>query len=158
QLKTLSLGTEDGLKSLAAATGAVGGIIGSPLKSATALFGQTIPSYGVLFQAMQTDGSTNIRSTPSVIAADNDEAKFKVGITIPSRRGPQVAQLANQIVPAENIDTKPLTLDMNIKPHISAGDMVNLEIKFGSEDLAGQTDIGPMWNTRQIETRALVRD
>lgn len=152
------------LSSLAAASGLVGGLVG-PLLNSTSLLGQNIPSYAVLANAMAANTNTNILSTPSVIALDNDEAKFKVGQNIPYKRGTLAASnftgatTAAAAAVSTNIDRQDLTLEFDIKPHITDDDSVMLEVKNDSKDLgADVADLGPSWTTRSFETKMVVHD
>lgn len=151
-----------------AAGGLIGGLFGAPVAGLTNVFssglpaGTSVPSYGVLIQALAKHSNTNILSTPSIIALDNEEAKSKIGENIPYLSGtvPAVAGATGATTPlATNVSRQPLELELDIKPHISAGDTILLEIKHsngGVKDLTGS--LGPTWTTRSVETRVVVRD
>jgi general secretion pathway protein D len=139
---------------LTSASGLIGGIIGAPIPGLTSLLGQSIPSYAVLFNAVATDSNTNLLSAPSILALDNDEAKFKVGIDVPYKRG----TTTSLGVTTSNIDRKELTLELDIKPHISDGDVVMLEVSHDAKDLGETVADGPTWTTRSFQTKLLVRD
>ncbi len=157
---TLGIGTTDGAASLAGLSGLVAGIVGKSLANSTSLLGTSIPSYAVLFNAVATQGDTEIMSEPSIIALDNEEAKYKVGTDIPYVRGTYPTASASSPFggTGTNIDRKELALELDIKPHISADDTVLLEIKHDSKDLGDDSSLGPTWSTRELETRVLVRD
>ena len=145
------------------AGGLIGGLFGSSLSSLTSLFGSTagtsIPSYGVLIQALARSSNTNILSTPSIIAIDNEEAKSKIGENIPYLAGTVPAAAGATTSLATSVSRQPLELELDIKPHISADDTILLEIKHsngGVKDLTGT--LGPTWTTRSMETRVVVRD
>jgi general secretion pathway protein D len=142
------------------ASGLIGGIIGSALPGSSSLFGKSIPSYGVLFQAMATHNNANVLSAPSIIALDNADAKYKVGTNIPYKRGQSVGGVGSlEGSVTTNIERQDLLLELDIKPHISIDDSVLLEIKHDSKDLQSQSsDLGPTWSSRSFETRVLVRD
>jgi len=144
------------LASLDNASGLIGGILG-PALAKSALLGTSIPSYGLLFQALGKTSNTNILSAPSIIGVDNEEAKYKVGVNIPYKRGTTF----NATTPVQNdqIERKPLLLELSIKPHISIDDSVLLEVKHDSEDLQDDDKVlGPTWTTRSFETRVVVHD
>jgi general secretion pathway protein D len=111
-------------------------------------------------QALANRSNTKILSAPSIIALDNEEAKYKVGTNIPFTKGVLPATTASTTTSlVSNIDRKDLVLELVIKPHISTGDQVLLEIKHESNDLADKDPtLGPSWSTRGFETRAVVRD
>jgi general secretion pathway protein D len=136
-----------------------GGLIGGLLGTASfSLLGTTIPSYGVLVQALATRSNANILSTPSIIALDNEEAKSKIGENIPYLSSAVPASV-NSTLTTTSIARQPLELELDIKPHISSDDTILLEIKHsagGVKDLTGT--LGPTWTTRSVETRVVVRD
>jgi general secretion pathway protein D len=47
------------------------------------LAGISIPAFGVMLQALQTDSNVNVLSTPHILTSDNEEAEIKVGENIP---------------------------------------------------------------------------
>lgn len=145
--------------SLVGATGLVGGLIGTALPGSQDLFGQSIPSFGVLIQAIAHRSNTNILSAPSIIALDNEEAKYKVGTNIPYSKGIIPTTTVTQNAPVStNVDRKDLVLELKIKPHISTGDQILLEIAHEANDLGDELALGPSWATRGFETRAVVKD
>jgi len=144
--------------SAAAANGLIGALVGPQLANSKSIVGTSIPSYGVLFQALGGNASTNIISAPSFIGIDNKEAKQKVGVDIPYKRGFSLIT-SGDVPPAQNIDRKVLALELNITPHISSDETVLLEIKHESADLGERdAELGPTWSTRSLETSVVVRD
>jgi general secretion pathway protein D len=55
-------------------------------------------------------------------------------------------------------DRRDLLLQLSIKPHISIDENLLLEVKHEAEELQGESAGGPIWSTRAIETRVVVRD
>jgi general secretion pathway protein D len=149
-----------------AAGGLISGLFGSSLPALTSLFGSavpsgtTVPSYGVLIQALATRSTTNILSTPSIIAVDNEEAKSKIGENVPYIKGviPTIpGSTATSF--ASNVERQPLELELSIKPHISSNDTILLEIKHNNGGIKDSANpLGPTWTTRNVETRVVVRD
>lgn len=152
-----------GLSSAAPATaldagGVIAGLIGDVLPGSS-LLGTSFPSYGLLIQALANRNTTDVLSMPSLIAVDNEETKSKIGENIPFIRGVVPATTSATTTLTTNIDRQPLELELNIKPHISAGDTVLLEIKHSAGGVKSQSDaLGPTWTTRAVETRVVVRD
>ncbi len=144
-------------KSIAAASLPLAGVLGKAVE----LFGQSIPSYGVLLQAVADTSNLNVLSAPSIIALDNEEAKYKVGVNVPYERA-SFTGLGGGDVPANaqqtSYDRRDLVLQLAIKPHISTDDNLLLEVKHEAEELLGELKGGPVWSTRAIETRVVVRD
>ena len=147
------------IATLTAASGLLGGWIGPAVKAST-LLGTSFPSYGLLFQALGTSANTEILSAPSIIALDNEEAKYKVGTNIPIIKGTVPVSATNPTtLTTTNVDREPLDLELDIKPHISSGDTVLLEVKHSNKDLiSDDARLGPTWSTREIETRVVVKD
>jgi len=135
--------------------GLIGGLLGT---GSFSLLGTTIPSYGILVQALATRTNANVLSTPSIIALDNEEAKSKIGENIPYLSSVVPATTGSTAL-ATSVSRQALELELDIKPHISADDTILLEIKHsagGAKDLTGT--LGPTWTTRSVETRVVVRD
>ncbi|HEV7558542.1 MAG TPA: hypothetical protein VGO00_23895, partial [Kofleriaceae bacterium] len=96
---------------------------------------------------------------PSLIALDNEQATSKIGTNIPYINGTVPTGTGATAQAIQSISRQPLELELDIKPHISAGDTVMLEIKHTAGDVADKTGpLGPTWTTRDIETRVVVRD
>ncbi len=155
------------ISSLAAANGLIGGLIGRPLSNSQTFLGTSIPSFGLLFQALATQDNTNILSAPSIIAIDNEKAEFSVGNNIPYKAGLSfggfglpaggAAGAAGSI--GQNIQREKLNLTLNITPHISSNDAVRLEIEQETKDIGGDSaELGPTWTERKIKTQVVVHD
>ena len=159
-VQTAHLSSLDIKDSLAAASGIIGGVVGSPLTSSQTLLGTSIPSYAVLFEAVATSSRTNFIATPSIIAVDNEDAKFHAGVNVPYKKGVLPASpVTTTGITTTNIDRQDLNFELDIKPHISADDNVLLEIKNDAKDLGtSDAELGPSWNTRGFETRVVVHD
>lgn len=92
-------------------------------------------SFAVLLKALQTDGDTNILSTPSVVATDNEESELSVGREIPFLTGSfsNTGTGSGQINPFQTIQRKDVGLTLKITPQISGpGDSVKLKINLES--------------------------
>lgn len=154
--------------SLASASGLIGGLIGKPLTNTDALglgqVGTTIPSFGLLVQALATSSNTNLLSAPHFIAIDNEKTEFSVGRTIPYQSGLTfggigggTTGLPNSV--GQNISREKLNLTLNVTPHISANDMVRLELEGEIKELGERDQIlGPTWTERKLKTQVVVRD
>jgi general secretion pathway protein D len=149
------LRTSDLKSTFSAAKGLIGGLVTPETK----LFGLSIPSYAVLFQAVAEQSRTNILSTMPIIVVDNELAKYKVGTNVPFQKGVLPTSTTSTQV-TTNIEREPLALELEIKPHISTDDSVLLEVKQGMKDrVASQNEtLGPTWTERSVETRVLVGD
>lgn len=152
------------LSTLASATGLIGGLIGSPLPNSQALFGQTIPSYAMLFQALAKSSNVNVLSSPHVLATNNEEAEITVGQNIPYQGGVNFGgfgqvQGGSSSFGQLSIQRQDIELSMKITPIINASDMVRLKIEQQIQDVGDKDPVlGPSWTKRKIKTTVVVRD
>lgn len=59
------------------------GLRGPSIPGSEDALGISIPSFGAILQAMQTDNDVNVLSTPHILTLDNEEAEIVVGENIP---------------------------------------------------------------------------
>jgi general secretion pathway protein D len=155
--------------SLAGLTGLIGGLIGSPLANSQTFLGTSIPSFGLLFQALASQNNSDILSAPNVIAIDNEKTEFSVGNNIPYKAGlsfggfglPGATGGATSPTGSigQNIQRQDLNLSLNVTPHISSNDVVRLEIEQETKDQAGSDlELGPTWSQRKLKTQVVVHD
>lgn len=138
--------------------GLAGALIGKTLAGSQSLFGKSIPSYGVLFQALANNDRTRVITTPHIIGIDNEETNLRGGTNISYERGSS-SFLNGGVTTTQNIERKPLELKLWVKPHIFVDDQVLIELKLDSEDLGGTDALKqPIWTNRNIETKLVVRD
>ena len=64
-------------------TGLAIGVRGPEIPGASQLIGFSIPSFGVVLNAMATSGDVNVLSTPHIMAMDNVQAEITVGANVP---------------------------------------------------------------------------
>lgn len=155
------------LTSLISANGLIGGVIGAPLTNSQTFLGTSIPSYGILFQALATQDNTNILSAPHIIAIDNEKAEFSVGNNIPYKAGlsfggfglPAAGSTGVAGSIGQNIQREKLNLVLNVTPHISSNDSVRLELEQETKDIGGSdAELGPTWTERKLKTQVVVSD
>jgi general secretion pathway protein D len=168
-VQTPNLRSISAAASLASATGLIGGLIGAPLTNSQTFLGTSIPSYGILFQALATQDNSDILSAPHVIAIDNEKTEFSVGNNIPYKAGlsfggfglPGATGGATSPTGSigQNIQRQDLNLSLNVTPHISSQDVVRLEIEQETKDQAGSDpELGPTWSQRKLKTQVVVHD
>jgi general secretion pathway protein D len=168
-VQTPNLRSISAATSLASATGLIAGLIGKPLDNSQQFLGTSIPSFGVLFQALATQDNTDILSAPHVIAIDNEKAEFSVGNNIPYKAGlsfggfglPGAGGAAGGPTGSigQNIQRENLNLSLNVTPHISSNDVVRLEIEQETKDIGGKdAELGPTWTQRKLKTQVVVHD
>jgi len=155
--------------SLATANGLVGGALGPLLSSSEQLLGTSLPSFGVIFQAISTLDNVNVLSAPHILTTDNKTAKLSVGQNIPYKSalssfglpgGSSTGGTSGFGFPTQSIQRQDVVLSLEIKPHINSSDIIRLEIKQETSDIAADDfkGLGPSWSKRQFETEVVVKD
>ncbi|HKW38458.1 MAG TPA: type II secretion system secretin GspD, partial [Burkholderiales bacterium] len=136
-------------------------------KSITLPNGTTVQSLGALARALTANQLGNILSTPNLLTLDNYQAKIVVGQNVPFVTGSftttaTVATPATGAVnPFQTIERKDVGLTLRIKPQISEGSTVRLELYQEVSDVATTTITGAsdlITNKRSIETKVVVDD
>jgi general secretion pathway protein D len=153
--------------------GTVPGIAGSSaISSSTIGTGATVAvgrvvnngvSFAALIQALRSDGSSNIISTPSLITMNNEEAEVKVTQEIPLITGSfsnTTQSVGGTSSPFQTIQREEVGTILKVTPHINEGNSVQLKIE--QEDsspgakLTDSADIST--NKRSIKTTVLIED
>jgi general secretion pathway protein D len=122
--------------------------------------GATIVNLAMLARALETDANTNILSTPNLLTLDNEEAKIIVGQNVPFITG-SYAQTGTTATatPFQTIDRKDVGLTLRIKPQISQGGTIKLQI-YQEVSSVDQTTLnspgGVTTNKRSLESTVLV--
>jgi general secretion pathway protein D len=118
----------------------------------------TVTNLSVLARALETDGKANILSTPNLLTLDNEEAKIVVGQNVPFITG-QYAQTgaATTATPFQTIERKDVGLTLRIRPQISEGGAVRLQIYQEVSSVQDRLNpAGIITNKRSIESTVLV--
>lgn len=120
-----------------------------------------VANLGVLARALQADANANILSTPNLLTLDNEEAKIVIGKNVPFVTG-QYAQTgtAATATPFQTIERKDVGLTLRVKPQISEGGTVRLQIyqEVSSIDTLTTNTAGVVTNKRSIDSTVLVDD
>jgi general secretion pathway protein D len=151
----------------AAAAGAAGLTVAVLGKSITLPDGTTVRSLGGLARALTANQLGNILSTPNLLTLDNYQAKIVVGQNVPFITGSftttatVATPAAGAVNPFQTIERKDVGLTLRIKPQISEGSTVRLEIYQEVSDIArtvltGASDL--ITNKRSVETKVVVDD
>jgi len=85
-------------------------------------------SIGALAHAMESDSDANVLSTPNILTVDNEEAEIVVGQNVPFITGSSASTGTANPNPFQTIERKDIGLTLRVKPQISDGDTVRLEI------------------------------
>lgn len=129
---------------------------------ALAGFGGQINSnaiFGVIINAVKNDTASNILSTPSILALDNEEATFLVGQEVPVSTGEALG--ADNTNPFRTIERRDVGVQLAVRPQINAGGAITLRIRQEVSTVAGVADPAIpelVFNTRELETTILADD
>jgi general secretion pathway protein D len=119
--------------------------------------------FGAVIQALQSDSTSNIISTPRVITMNNEEAEVKVTQEIPLITGQYTSSTSSTsgtTSPFTTIQREEVGTILKVTPHISEGNVIQLKIE--QEDsspgakLTDSADIST--NKRTIKTTILIED
>ena len=117
---------------------------------------------GALLRALGSNDSVNLLSTPNLITLENEEAKILIGQNIPITTG-SYAQTgsAATVSPFQTIDRKDVGITLRVRPQITDGGLVKMQIFQESSSVVPNTinaTQGPTTNVRSIDTNVLVDD
>lgn len=115
----------------------------------------------VLARALKSKGGTNVLSTPNLLTLDNELASIFVGQTIPFVSGQYVTDGGgNSNNPFQTIQREEVGLKLNVRPQISEGGTVKLDIyqEVSSVDERASSTAGTVTNKRAIDTSILLDD
>lgn len=172
------------IASLASLTGFIAGIQGPPI-TVNGL-NITLPSFGVMLNALQSNSDVNVISTPHLLTSDNEEAEIHIGQTVPFQSAVSTGSglgglaslaglaggttstatsslglsglggLLGGLTPIQRV---PVELILKIKPHINDGDYVKLEIDEKVENIASVSQtLGPTTSNRSVKTTVFAKD
>lgn len=149
-------------KSIAAAAsggGLVAGVLGSSFK----LFGQDMPSFGVVLQALERSKDANVISRPHLLTMDNVKATLSVGqvVMYPATTLTSLAASSSNGVQSTTYSPRDVQLKLELTPHLNESASIRLEISGEISDIPeGQSNSagGPTTNKRTLQTAVVVRD
>jgi len=141
------------------AVGVYGPSIDVPLAGGDAF---SIPAFGVVLNALQSNGAVNIVSTPNLLTMDNEEAKIVVGRNVPFPVGTGRDNNNNPIISFQRED---VAITLKVTPQINESNYVTLqvfqevqEIESDTSNLDPLTSGGPTTSKRSVESTVVVKD
>ena len=145
----LDLARQAAVQSLLGINGALGGIAGSNDNA----------TFGLIIDAVNSDTSSNLLSTPSILTLDNEEARILVGQEVPTTSGEVLGD--NNSNPFRTIERQDVGIQLEVTPQINAGGGITLTLRQEVSSIAGPVsdDFSELvLNKREVETRVLVDD
>ncbi|HEX5363680.1 MAG TPA: type II secretion system secretin GspD [Gallionella sp.] len=120
-----------------------------------------ILNLGLLVRALESDVNANILSTPTLLTLDNEEASIVIGQNVPFITGQYaMSGAATTPTPFQTVDRRDVGLTLRIKPQISEGGTVRLQMyqEVSSVDKASTNPAGVTTNKRAVSSTVLVDD
>ncbi len=134
------------------------GLVVGAVKGTITLNGTEFLNLAALARAMESQADTNVLSTPNLLTMDNEEAEIIVGQNVPFITG-QNSTAGGTANPFQTIERKDVGLTLRVKPQISAGDMVRLELYQEISSISASTQGSDLiTNKRSIKTVVLAND
>ncbi len=122
-------------------------------------------SLGILANFLQSTGTGNVLSTPTLLTLDNEEAKIIVGQNVPFVTGSYTntgsGSSNTSVNPFQTYDRKDVGLTLRVRPQISEDGTIKMVIYQEVSDVVPGTSsnaTGPTTNKRAIESSVLVND
>lgn len=131
--------------------GSAGGLLGIGGQSSDGTI------FGAILNAVDTDVSSNVLSTPHLLTLDNEEASITVGQEVPITTGEALGN--NNSNPFRTVERKPLGVTLEVTPQIGEGDSITLDLRQEVSsifDSISGTDF--ITNNREINTKILADD
>jgi type IV pilus assembly protein PilQ len=123
------------------------GVVGATFQKLT---GTPFSIIDAQLQASETEGKTNIISSPKVVTLDNKKARIKQGLEVPYL---ERDSSGNATVRFKNVD-----LLLEVSPNVTPDERIVMKIFITKNDVAEQTSAGPALSTNEAETELLVDD
>jgi len=139
--------------------------IGPAMGSALTAFGgeldpDTGKGMGLLIQALKQDTDTNILSTPSVVTLDNEEAELTSGEEVPFQTGSYTNNNtgSSNSNPFTTYNREEVGVILKVKPQISKGNAIRLEIEQESSKVKGGREGLQTTSKNTIKTNVMIED
>jgi general secretion pathway protein D len=119
-----------------------------------------ILNLSLLIRALETDNNANILSTPTLLTLDNEEARIVIGQNVPFITGQYaLSGAATTPTPFQTIERRDVGLTLRVRPQISEGGTVRLQIYQEVSRIEDTTNpAGVITNKRAVESMVLVDD
>ncbi len=115
---------------------------------------------GALANFLQSTGTGNVLSTPTLLTLDNEEAKIIVGQNVPFVTGQytNTGSTTNSVNPFQTVERKDVGLTLRVRPQISEDGTIKMVIYQETSSVLRDTAQGLITNKRAIESSVLVDD
>jgi general secretion pathway protein D len=119
-----------------------------------------VANLGLLIRALETDANANILSTPTLLTLDNEEAAIVIGQNVPFITGQYaLSGTATTPTPFQTVERRDVGLTLRIKPQISEGGTVRLQIYQEVSSVQDTSNTaGVITNKRAVASTVMVND
>ncbi|MBL8311708.1 MAG: type II secretion system secretin GspD [Burkholderiales bacterium] len=163
---TTSSTTSNILGVAANAAAAAQGLNVGLIRGTVTIGGKQIMNLGLLARALQSDVQANILSMPTLLALDNEEARFSGGQTVPVLTGQYANSTGanNSVTPFATFDRKDVGLILRVKPLVTEGGAIRLQLYQEVSSVVPSAQSGvdaaglSTFNKRVLETSVLADD
>lgn len=130
------------------------------IKGTVSIGGVQLLNLGVLVRALESNNNANILSTPTLLTLDNEEARIVIGQNVPFITGQYaISGAATTPTPFQTIERRDVGLTLRIKPQVSEGGAVRLQIYQEVSSIADSTNpAGVITNMRSVASTVMVDD
>lgn len=108
---------------------------------------------------LQNQSGVDILSTPSIVVLDNQKATIEVGQDVPMTTGSYATTGgANTVTPFTTIESKAVTLKLDVTPQLNLGHSVRLKLDLKNDTLQNPLNPGltPIVNTSKITNSVII--
>lgn len=115
--------------------------------------------FGAILNALEQDSGSNILSTPSIMAMDNETASFLSGQEIPITTGQTLTSSSTN--PFTTIERKDVGVQLEVTPQVNEGEEIHLVIRQEISSIAGAVSTNSselVTNKREIKTTVRVKN
>ncbi len=116
---------------------------------------------GALANFLQSTGTGNVLSTPTLLTLDNEEARIIVGQNVPIVTGSYTTNTGgqnNNLNPFQTYERQDVGLTLRVRPQIGENGTVKMVIYQESSNVLSESNAGPVTRKRAIESSVLVDD
>jgi len=116
---------------------------------------------GALIRALNSDGKSNILSTPSLLTLDNEEAEIVVGQNVPFLTGSysSTGSGSTPTNPFQTVQREDVGLTLRITPQINEGNAIKLKVEQEVSTVSPSSQgVDIITNKRSIKTNVVVDD
>jgi general secretion pathway protein D len=117
-----------------------------------------ITNLGFLARALETQTKANVLSTPTLLTLDNQEARIMVGQQIPVPTGSYTTAADTSTNPFVTYESQEVGLILRIKPQITEGGTVRMNIYQEVSRVMSKDLTGPTISKRFIESMVAIDD